>query len=262
MTADGNNPDAECSRRFALVTCEIFHREMCLAVSRTVNQIDMSFLPKGLHDLPASEMLSRVQDAVDAVDSSLYEAVLMGYGLCNNGLHGLQARDLPLILPRAHDCITLFLGSKERYRDYFFANPGVYFKTTGWVERNHVEDGELRQLSIPAQMGMTNTLEELIEQYGEDNGRFLYNELYDQTRNYSRYTYISMGLPQDERYKQDTRREAENQGWSYEEVEGDMTMIQRLADGNWPEDVFLTVPPGHKVHSTAEDNIVSAVPAE
>ena len=40
-----------------------------------------------------------------------------------------------LVVPRAHDCITLFLGSKERYLDYFQTHPGVYFKTSGWIER-------------------------------------------------------------------------------------------------------------------------------
>ena len=34
-----------------------------------------------------------------------------------------------------HDCITLFLGDKERYLDYFQSHPGVYFKTSGWIKR-------------------------------------------------------------------------------------------------------------------------------
>ena len=74
-------------------------------------------------------------EALAAVDESRYEAVLFGYGLCSNGLVGLTARNVPLVLPRAHDCITLFLGGKERYLEYFHAHPGVYFKTTGWIER-------------------------------------------------------------------------------------------------------------------------------
>jgi hypothetical protein len=39
-----------------------------------------------------------------------------------------------MIIPKAHDCITLFLGSKERYRTYFDAHPGTYWYTPGWVE--------------------------------------------------------------------------------------------------------------------------------
>ena len=61
--------------------------------------------------------------------------MLFGYGLCGMGLVGLTARPKPVVIPRAHDCITLFLGSRERYLEYFNAHPGVYFKTTGWIER-------------------------------------------------------------------------------------------------------------------------------
>ena len=56
--------------------------------------------------------------------------------LCNNGVAGLRTKRVSLIVPRTHDCITLLLGSKERYREYFDAHPGTYFHFTGWIERN------------------------------------------------------------------------------------------------------------------------------
>ena len=36
--------------------------------------------------------------------------ILLGYGLCGNGLDGLSARHTRLVLPRAHDCIGLLMG--------------------------------------------------------------------------------------------------------------------------------------------------------
>src|SRR5512136_2427621 len=113
--------------RLKLISCEIFYRELCASVARSKNQIDIEFLPKGLHDIGQDKMLPRIQAAVDAVDASRYEGILLGFGLCNNGISGLVARSIPLIVPRAHDCITLFLGSKERYREYFDSNPATYF---------------------------------------------------------------------------------------------------------------------------------------
>ena len=139
--------------RLKLISCEVFHREMCAVIARSPNQVDLEFLPKGLHDIGCVGMLARLQAVLDKVEEEKYEAVLFGYGLCNNGLAGLQSRTIPLVVPRAHDCITLFLGSKERYLDYFQNHPGVYFKTTGWIERNAVE-GELSQLSIQRKTGM------------------------------------------------------------------------------------------------------------
>ena len=70
--------------------------------------------------------------------------------LCSNGLVGLTARNIPVVVPRAHDCITLFLGSKERYLDYFQSHTGVYFKTSGWIERGEVLTSTDRSNSKPA----------------------------------------------------------------------------------------------------------------
>ncbi len=50
-----------------LISCEVFYREMCSAVARSPNKVDIEFLPKGLHDLPCSEMRQRLQDVLDHV---------------------------------------------------------------------------------------------------------------------------------------------------------------------------------------------------
>ena len=121
--------------RLILIACEIFYREVSAVVARSVNRVDVRFLPKGLHDIGQVKMQQELAEALDDIDETQYDAAVLGYGLCNNGLVGLSARSIPLVVPRAHDCITLFLGGKERYLEYFHNNPGVYFKTTGWIER-------------------------------------------------------------------------------------------------------------------------------
>ena len=124
--------------------------------------------------------------------------MLFGYALCSNGLVGLTARNIPVVVPRAHDCITLFLGSKERYMDYFQSHTGVYFKTSGWIERG--EDIDIDQ-SIQQQTGMMQSYEELVAKYGEDNAKFLYEQLGDRTHNYSGMTFIEMGIEPDDRFE-------------------------------------------------------------
>ena len=111
--------------RLKLIACEVLYRELCAAVARSVNQVDLEFLPKGLHDKGVARMLARLQEALDQTETGSYDAVLFGYALCGNGLVGLTARSLPVIVPRAHDCITLFFGSRERYLEYFENHPGV-----------------------------------------------------------------------------------------------------------------------------------------
>ncbi len=212
-------------------------------------------MPKGLHDIGKEGMSARLKEAVSAVDQSRYEAILLGYALCSNGLLGLAAQKIPLVVPRAHDCITLFLGGKERYFDYFMKNPGVYFKTSGWIERG-ASLAQLPQDSIPSQAGMTRTFEELVAKYGEDNARFLYDQLCNMTRNYSKIAFIEMGVEPDQRFEQQARRDAAELGWAFEKLHGDMSLIQDLLDGRWDEERFLQIPPGHCIAPSYDERII------
>jgi len=253
--------------RLKLISCEVFYREMCLAVSRSPHMIDITFLPKGLHDIGSAGMRERMQAAVDAAEAEMltesiaYSAILLGYGLCNNGLAGLQARTVPLVLPRAHDCITLFLGSRHRYVEYFNANPGTYFKTTGWIDRGSAS-GEFSQLSIQKQAGINTRLADFIAKYGEDNGRYLFEMLGDDRHNYGQYTFIEMGVEPNSSYADSTKAEADARGWKFESVKGDMRLIQQLTDGEWNQEEFLIVPHGSQVRAKYDERIVDIEPAE
>jgi len=247
--------------RLKLIACEILYRELCAAVARSVNQVDLEFLPKGLHDIGQSGMSRRLQQALSEVDATVYDAVLFGYGLCNNGLVGLTASSIPLVIPRAHDCITLFLGSKERYLDYFQSHPGVYFKTSGWIERGE-NTHQHNPDSIAAKSGMVHSYEELAAKYGEDNARFLYEQLCNMTRNYSGIAYIETGVEPDDRFERLARQQAAEKGWKYEKLAGDMSLLQALVDGPWDEDRFLVVPPGHCVAASFDESIIKANRAE
>lgn len=242
--------------RLRLISCEIFYREMCWAVARSPNQVDLEFLPKGLHDQGAAVMRSQLQAAIDRVAPGRYEAVLLGYALCGNGLQGLQARALPLVAPRAHDCITLFLGSRARYLEYFHTHPGTYFKTTGWIERGQ----EIPQLSIQEKLGARRSFQELAARYGEDNARYLMEQLGDYTRHYGRMAFIRMGIEPDGSFEEAARREAERRGWEFETLEGDLSLIRRLVDGPWDDGDFLVAPPGGRIAATYDEDIIRLEP--
>ena len=245
--------------RYKLISCEVFYREMCAVVARSPHQVDIEFLPKGLHDIGCVGMLERMQAVLDKTEGAQYDAVLFGYGLCNNGLAGLTARSIQLVVPRAHDCITMFLGSKERYLDYFNKHPGVYFMTSGWIERGEAT-GELRQLSIGHRTGMDKSYEELVAEYGEDNARYIYEELCQHSKNYGQITFIEMGIEPDGQFEQQARQGAAQRGWKFEKVAGDMGMIERLVTGFWPENEFLVVPPRWKIAARYDEGIIAASP--
>jgi hypothetical protein len=247
--------------RLKLISCEVFTRELCDAAAHSVHQVDLEFLPKGLHDIGCTGMRERLQSAIDRVDTSLFDTIILGYGLCNNGIAGLRARGVPLVVPRAHDCMTLFFGSRERYEEHFRKHPGTYFLTTGWIERGEAT-GDLRQLSISHANGMDLTYKELVEKYGEDNAQFLYDQLCDQTKHYRRLTFITMGLEPDGSFLAEAQKRAAEKGLEFATEQGDLRLIRALVGGPWRDDEFLTVHPGERIVTDFSGALIRAETAE
>ena len=242
--------------RLQLIGCEILLRELCDAIVHSSHRVDVQFMPKGLHDLGGPELRKRLQAAVDAVDPAEYDAVVLGYGLCGNGLAGLEARELTLVVPRAHDCITLLLGSRAAYCQHFTTYPGTYYRSVGWNER-----GEAIQQQLMGMSPHRTSLESLIERYGESNGQYLFEEYRCYEQFYSRLAYIENGLEPDASFIMSAREEAREKNWSFEIIKGELTIFRRLLAGDWNED-FLVVPPGHRIEVSYDDDIVRAVPKE
>jgi hypothetical protein len=102
------------------------------------------------------------------------------------------------------------------------------------------------------------TLDALVERYGEDNGRFLYDELTRYQQAYTQLTFIETGIEPDGRGEADARVEAAEKGWKFEKVRGDLGLFRGLLAGEWGEADFLVVPPGHRIVARADQAIVAA----
>ena len=145
------------------------------------------------------------------------------------------------------------MGSRTGFETYFQDHPGVYYRSTGWVERG----ADLEPLARN-QTGLGQTLDAMIEKYGEDNGRFLYEELTRYQQNYQQLTFIETGLEPDDRFEREARAEAVDKGWTFEKVRGDLGLFRGLLAGNWDDVDFLVVPPGHKIVARPEQGIIAA----
>jgi len=241
--------------RVKVIACEVLFRELCLCASRARCIIDLVFLRRGLHSNP-DLLREQLQAMIDDTDPERWQAVAFGYGLCSNGLAELRARSIPLVLPRAHDCITLLLGSKESYARLFSERPGTYYYSGGWVEREadrvprRPEDGA----------GLDVPFEDLVAKYGRDNAEYLWQVLFRWVERYTHSTFIDTALGNRESYRDYACQVAQRHGWSLDEITGDLGLLQDLLDGNWDEERFLVVPPGQQVVPTAAADILASSP--
>ena len=108
--------------RYMMISCAVLSRECYHCASISKNSIDLKIIEQGLHDIGEERMSSSLQAEIDTVDTDKYDAILLAYGLCNNGVRTLHS-SLPIVLPRAHDCITLLMGSSTAYMDYLTIIP-------------------------------------------------------------------------------------------------------------------------------------------
>jgi Protein of unknown function (DUF1638) len=245
--------------RFRLISCEVLTRELEHVAVRSPHAIDAEMLPMGLHDLGVS-MRPHLQERIDAADGAGYDAILLGYALCGKGTEGIRAGRTQLVLPRAHDCIGLLMGSRQRYLAYFEDHPGVYYRSPGWVEFQ--KPGQLLDQVYSfsgSVLGERRSREDLIAKYGEENGNYLFEQFNAFRRHYSGLTYIATGVGSDASCRAQARAEAEAEGWAFEEIQGSLTLFERLVNGEWNSEDFLVVPPGAAVRSAPGDAIVEAI---
>lgn len=248
--------------RYHMIGCEVFYREFCYAAAVSRNIIDLNFLTQGLHDLESASMSARIQQAIDATPEGRYKAILLGFGLCNLGLVGVRARQIPLVLPRAHDCITLFMGSKEAYQKHFDENKGSFFLTTGWYERDqdNLESTIEREDNMLRKMGLDKTFEDYVQIYGEEYARMIMSSI-GGLENYQQMTHIQMGIAPEaeEKVVRAGQAEAGKRGWNHEALPGRLDLFLSLVNGEWDEERFLTVQPGQMIQQAYDERIVQAV---
>jgi hypothetical protein len=241
-------------KKLKFIGCDVMYREACAMAARTPHRVDLQFLPKSMHD-DTDAMRRSIQEAVDAVDTEAgYSGILLGFGRCNDGVVGVHARHTPLVVPRAHDCITLFFGSREAFRKSFEDQPGTYYMTTGWYERA-VGDSPLEDQSTVRHLPLVGSYDELVERYGRDNADYIAEALGSWSKHYSRMLYMEMGTTDEEPMVRAARREAERRGWTFERRKGDWTLMEKFFGGEWDEN-FVVVPPGGHIVACNDDRIL------
>jgi hypothetical protein len=246
--------------RILCLGCEVLARPLYLAAATSPHIVDVELLRIGLHDVPGN-LRTTLQEAVDAADPARYDAVVLGYALCGQATAGIRAGRVPLVVPRAHDCITLFLGDRARYTREFTEHPGTYWYSQDYIERGTAADGEIRGLGVGSgtEEDMRATHAAFVEKYGRENADYLMEALGAWREHYDRAAFIDLGVADAAPVEARARDDADRRGWSFARVEGDLVLIRRLLAADWADD-FLVVEPGQRVAMTYDEAIIRAEP--
>lgn len=190
----------------------------------TDNGIKMYYMPQSLHRVP--DMLrKKLQEAIERFAEGT-EPIILGYGLCSNGVVGLKAPKQGLIIPKVHDCIALYMGSQEKYRKIFSRYPGTYYLTRNWIEN------EKDPLSLVEN--------EYNKRVGPD---LAWETMKMEIKNYSYISYINTGSGKSDEYRRRTRETARKFNKQYKEIQGNEVFFRKILFGPWDSQNFIHVKP-------------------
>lgn len=247
--------------RLKCIGCDALARLIYLSAAHSPHLVDVNMLRLGLHRNPANLQVL-LQEEIDASVGQGYDAVVLVYGLCGRATAGITARDVPVVVPRAHDCITLFLGGRARYNEQHENQPGTYWYSQDYIERGSL-DGSLTALGAAGDDGFNIEAEydRYVEKYGKDNADYLMEVMGAWHGHYERAAYIDMGIQNGQgSVEAKAREEAQRRGWNFERVAGDLVLVRRLLNGDWDSD-FLILQPGQKLGMSYDEEIIRAEPS-
>ncbi len=201
---------------------------MCEEVGRLqTNEMRFVFLEQSLHRTP-QKMASAVQDAIDTAEDWNGDYIVLGYGLCSNGVRGVKSKRHPIVIPRVHDCVALFLGSAQRYAEEHNKEPGTYFLTKGWIDEGKSPLGIYKEYH---------------ERYDKETAEWVIREEF---KNYTRLVLVETGSEITEADREHGRESAKFLGLRFELMKGSSVFFERMFRGPWGEE-FLVINPGQQI---------------
>ncbi|MBM4314126.1 MAG: DUF1638 domain-containing protein [Deltaproteobacteria bacterium] len=207
-----------------VVACRVMKPELEQVRAETGGPAEILYLDQALHRTPA-KLLGRLQEKIDEAAERASQIVL-GYGLCSNGVVGITARRQGLVMPRCHDCIALFLGSPARYDRVFRDQPGTYYLTPGWIAEKKDPLG---------------IMEENEARFDRETALWVLEEEF---RHYTRICLIDTGVGEMAPLRARARQNAEFLKKRYEEIPGSLDYFREIVQGPHGGDKFLRIGPG------------------
>jgi len=246
------------NRKPYVIACAVLALDIKAVAEKLNTDIGFRYLEGGLHDRPHL-LREKLQSAIDEISASgRCERIMIGYGVCGRGTVGIQARDIPLSIPKVHDCMALFLGGDRAYQREFKKYPGTYYLSAGWYEEKTEPFSQQKKTVFLGDEKLT--YDELVDKYGEAAAKETYRFLSTWKQNYQRAAFIETGVKRSPRYEDYAREMAREYGWQYEKIPGDHALIEKLLSTRETSAEILVVPPQHVIQFDSLESKLSAKP--
>lgn len=234
----------------ALIACKVVEDEIAALGGRAAHLVRREYFEIGLHDRPF-ELRATLAGAIARAEADpVVQNILLVYGLCGLALVDLAPRRCTLIVPRAHDCMTLFLGSKERYAACMARDPATYWYAPGWNRAGRLPGPE-RTEKLRA---------EYTEKFGAETAEDLLAAERETFSHYTTAAYTDLGMPGDEAHRRHAERCAAALGWRFDHRPGDPGLLRDLLRGAWDEARFLIVKPGQRIAHSVDADVIKTAP--
>jgi hypothetical protein len=243
-------PPPRTPQRLVVLACEVLKQEVETLAKDYPHIVAVEIIEMNLHETPLrlKEALGKKITEVEARHHP--DAVALVYGLCGRGLIGVQAQTRPMVVARAHDCVTLYLGSKERYLKKQQEEPETYWYTPGWNKTERA----------PSPEKFARLKREFTEKFDEEDAEFLIGEEMRGLSTYKKAAYIDLGIGDSAEHEAYAKKCAEWMGWKFERETGNRGLLVDLLAGRWDDERFLIVLPGHEIQNSADARVMKAVP--
>lgn len=121
---------------YKVISCGIFKPYIeKLDIDRS--QYEFVYLKIKQHNQP-NQLSYLIQKEIDK--SLSFEKIIILYGVCGGALLGIHAIDVPIVIVRVHDCMSILLGSKPRYENITGRNKSIRWSCYSLKVENDYND--------------------------------------------------------------------------------------------------------------------------
>lgn len=218
-----------------LIACAMMEFEINKLLEELKSPLPVVWMDRGLHDTP-DKMRKELQKEIDKHQDKDY--ILLGYGLCGNGILRLRSPHSRLVIPKFDDCIRILLALEQGSPPDICAS--CFYLTNGWMEQT--------DLTLTPQ-----SMENYIKQYGEKKGRRIIEALYG---NYTGIRFIDLPTYQWQDYLPRVSGAVDLMGFEVDSCPGSLRVLKKFLTGAWDEEFCLLEPKEEITYEHFEGRII------